>query len=378
MSAPLPTAGGIYVHVPFCRHACRYCDFHFSTVLRQIPGVVEAMVREADLRLPQGMPAQTLYWGGGTPSVLPDAEFLTLNEAIRSRIELAEGAECTLEVNPEDVSADRLALWRTAGFNRLSVGVQSFRDDRLDWMGRPHRGRDAEDSVRRAQDAGFANLSLDLIYGLPGSSLGEWQEQVGRALELGTPHLSAYALTVEPRTALAHDVAKGRSEAPRDERAAEDFMWFRAELERQGWEAYEVSNYAQPGRRAVHNSSYWNGAPYVGLGPGAHSFDGAATRRANVRSNPVYQRALTSGGSDDWFELEVLTDQERFHEQLLTQLRRAEGLPRAAAAGRDLDRVWSKWIAQGFLTSDPEGWRLTGEGWLWADAVAADAFGVHA
>ncbi len=371
-------SAGVYVHVPFCRHACRYCDFHFSTVLRQIPSVVAAMAREAELRIPSGQRTATLYWGGGTPSVLPDSEFLSLNAAIRDRLDLADGAECTLEVNPEDVRADRLDLWRSGGFNRLSIGVQTFRDERLDWMGRPHRGRDAEDAVRRAQDAGFGNLSLDLIYGLPGSSLGEWQEQVGRALELGTPHLSAYALTVEPRTALAHDVATGRSEPPRDERAAEDFLWFRAELERQGWEAYEVSNYAKPGWRAVHNSAYWSGSPYLGLGPGAHSFDGHRTRRANVRSNPEYQKALSEGRRSGWFELEVLSDQERFHEQLLTQLRRAEGLSRSMASGRDLDRVWTKWIRQGMLASDERGWRLQGEGWLWADAVAADAFGVEA
>jgi oxygen-independent coproporphyrinogen-3 oxidase len=375
MEAAVPQ--GVYVHVPFCRHACRYCDFHFSTVLRQIPEVVDAMVREAELRLADATPARTLYWGGGTPSVLPEAEFSRLNQAVRQRLALAPDAECTLEVNPEDVTAERLRLWRGAGFNRLSVGVQSFRDERLDWMGRPHRGRDAEDAVRRAQDSGLTNLSLDLIYGLPGSSLGEWQEQVGRALELGTPHLSAYALTVEPRTALAHDVAKGRSEAPRDERAAEDFLWFRAEVERLGWDAYEVSNYAKPGWRAQHNSAYWQGLPYVGLGPGAHSFDGRRTRSANVRNNSVYQRALSEDRYADVVELEHLTEQEFFHEQLLTQLRRKEGFSRDAAQGRNLDAAWAKWTAQGLLAADEAGWRLQGEGWLWADAIASDAFGLE-
>jgi oxygen-independent coproporphyrinogen-3 oxidase len=369
--------GGVYVHVPFCRHACRYCDFHFSTQLRGIPDVVSAMLREAELRLPQGLPAATLYWGGGTPSVLPEADFVRLNQALRAALALAQGAECTLEVNPEDVSASSLALWKEQGFNRLSVGVQSFRDERLDWMGRPHRGQDAEDAVRRAQDAGFSNLSLDLIYGLPGSSLGEWQEQVGRALDLGTPHLSAYALTVEPRTALFHDVAKGKAAAPSDDRAAEDFMWLRAELHRQDWDAYEVSNYAKPGFRAQHNSAYWKGRPYVGIGPGAHSFDGLRTRRANLRSNPGYQKALAAATPSKWFEVEVLSDQEWFHEQVLTQLRRQEGLSRAAAHGRDLDRAWASWIRQGMLRSDEQGWRLDGEGWLWADAVAADAFGLE-
>jgi len=375
VSAAQPT--GIYVHVPFCRHACRYCDFHFSTLLKQIPEVVAAMQLEAELRIPHETPARTLYWGGGTPSVLPDAEFRALNATLRQRIVLEPDAECTLEVNPEDVTPDRVALWRSEGFNRLSIGVQSFRDDRLDWMGRPHRGQDAVDAVRRAQDAGFEDLSIDLIYGLPGSSLGEWQDQVGRALELETPHLSAYALTVEPRTALAHDVAKGRSEAPRDERAAEDFVWFRSEMQRQGWDAYEVSNYAKPGWRAVHNSSYWQGDPYVGLGPGAHSFDGHRQRRANVRNNSVYQRALAVASGEDWFELEDLNDQEWFHEQVLTQLRRAEGLPRAATQGRDLDRAWSKWVGQGLMLADESGWRLCGEGWLWADAIASDAFGLE-
>lgn len=374
MSAP---AFGVYLHVPFCRHACRYCDFHFSTVLHQIPVVVDAMVLEVELRLSPGTAATTLYWGGGTPSVLPDADFLRLNAAVRARLDLAPGAEATLEVNPEDVTDARLALWRSSGFNRLSVGVQSFRDDRLDWMGRPHRGSDAEAAVRRAQDAGFSNLSLDLIYGLPGSSLGEWQDQVGRALDLGTPHLSAYALTVEPRTALAHDVAKGRSIAPSDDRAAEDILWFRAELARQGWDAYEISNFAKPGWRAKHNSSYWQGAPYMGLGPGAHSFDGLRERRANVRNNSVYRRALCGLSHEPWFETETLSDQAHFHEQLLTQLRRAEGLPRSVAGGRDLDRVWARWLRQGHMVADALGWRLQGEGWLWADAIASEAFGLE-
>ena len=368
---------GVYVHVPFCRHACRYCDFHFSTLLKQIPEVVDAMVREVELRLPFDTQASTLYWGGGTPSLLPDADFTRLQDALRSQLRLDAGAECTLEVNPEDVSNGSLALWRRAGFNRLSVGVQSFRDDRLDWMGRAHRGVDAEAAIRRAQDAGFSSMSLDLIYGLPGSSLGEWQEQVGRAMELGTPHLSAYALTVEPRTALAHDVAKGRSEAPRDERAAEDFLWLRSEVERLGWEGYEVSNYARPGCRAKHNSSYWQGSPYVGIGPGAHSYDGHRLRRSNVRNNSLYQGAVLAKKESGWFDLEQLSDQEHFHEQVLTQLRRVEGLPRSAAGGRNLSEVWSKWIAMGYMISDELGWRLQGEGWLWVDAVAGDAFGLE-
>lgn len=332
---------------------------------------------EAELRVPNGTKANTLYLGGGTPSVLPRDVFVALNATLRERLMLNSDAECTMEVNPEDLSVEALALWRSEGFNRLSVGVQSFRDERLDWMGRPHRGIDAEMGVRRAQDAGFENLSLDLIYGLPGSSLGEWQDQVGRALELNTPHLSAYALTVEPRTALAHDVAKGQTEGPKDERAAEDFMWLRAEMQRQGWDAYEVSNYAKPGWRAVHNSSYWQGEPYVGLGPGAHSFDGFRQRRANVRNNSVYQKALSSPGSEVWFEIENVSDQEWFHEQVLTQLRRVEGLSRAVAEGRDLDRAWSKWMQQGLLVGDEQGWRLCGEGWLWADAIASDAFGLE-
>jgi oxygen-independent coproporphyrinogen-3 oxidase len=220
-------------------------------------------------------------------------------------------------------------------------------------------------------------MSLDLIYGLPGSSLGEWQEQVGRAMELGTPHLSAYALTVEPRTALAHDVAKGRSEAPRDERAAEDFLWLRSEVERLGWEGYEVSNYSRPGCRAKHNSSYWQGSPYVGIGPGAHSFDGHRLRRSNVRNNSLYQGAVLANKETGWFDLEQLSDQEHFHEQVLTQLRRVEGLPHSVAGGRNLSEAWSKWIGMGYMVSDELGWRLQGEGWLWVDAVASDAFGLE-
>ena len=210
---------GLYLHVPYCRKACTYCDFHFSTQLTTLPAMVEAMQTETRLRLLEATPMATWYWGGGTPSVLPAASIAALIDTFKRHAPLQPDGEFTLEANPEDLTAERLATWRELGVNRLSVGVQTFVDARLTWMNRAHTGKQAQEGIARAQDAGFENITLDLIYGLPGTSLGEWQDNVGQALELGTPHLSTYALTVEEKTALHHAIQSGKTASPDDARA---------------------------------------------------------------------------------------------------------------------------------------------------------------
>ena len=238
---------------------------------------------------------QTWYWGGGnaissaTPSRPKFKRWRT--DSFASCAACGPKGEFTLEANPEDVSDVQLRSWREIGVNRLSMGIQTFVDRRLVWMNRAHSGEQARDAVRRAQDAGLENITVDLMYGLPETSLSEWQENVGQALELGVPHLSTYALTVEDKTALHHQIKKGTSSAPKDERAREDFLWLRSALRTAGWEPYELSNASKPGMRAQHNSAYWSGEAYVGIGPGAHSYDGAAIRQWNVSHNLRYIRA---------------------------------------------------------------------------------------
>ena len=372
---------GLYLHVPYCRKACTYCDFHFSTQLSTLPAMVDAMQNELQARWPQGHPMATWYWGGGTPSVLPAASMAALTETLRRHSPLQPGGEFTLEANPEDLTADHLSSWRRLGINRLSVGVQTFIDARLAWMNRAHTGRQAQEGIARAQDAGFENISLDLIYGLPGTSLGEWQDNVGMALDLGTPHLSTYALTVEERTALHHAIQSGKTASPDDARASEDFLWLRQHLRAQGWDPYEISNASLPGWRAQHNSAYWAGEAYLGIGPGAHSFDGHDERRWNLPNNARYLKAWAQtpalpSRQTICSESEHLSPTDRLNEHIMTSLRRAEGLFRRDAGdhAKALDRVWEPYIQKGWMTQMEASWSLTDEGLLWMDRIAADGF----
>lgn len=376
---------GLYLHVPYCRKACTYCDFHFSTQLATLPAMVDAMQREVRVRLADPTSMTTWYWGGGTPSVLPAASMEALIDTFKRHAPLQSGGEFTLEANPEDLTAERLATWRELGVNRLSVGVQTFVDARLTWMNRAHTGKQAQEGIARAQDAGFDNITLDLIYGLPGTSLGEWQDNVGQALDLGTPHLSTYALTVEERTALHHAIQSGKTASPDDARASEDFLWLRRHLREQGWDPYEISNASLPGWRAQHNSAYWAGEAYTGIGPGAHSFDGGFERRWNVSSNARYLRAWPEGAEDslasmtlasDSFESEKLSPTDRLNERIMTSLRRSEGLARVEVGSHaeTLDQVWANYVKKGWMEQTSTSWRLTDEGLLWMDRIAAEGF----
>ncbi|MDG1252181.1 MAG: radical SAM family heme chaperone HemW [Schleiferiaceae bacterium] len=365
---------GLYLHVPYCRKACHYCDFHFSTQLNTLPQMVEKLQVEAKLRSEEPHPKQTWYWGGGSPSVLPFAMAQEICDSFSNNFPLISGGEFTLEANPEDLSHEALNGWKTLGVNRLSVGIQSFVDRRLQWMNRSHSGQDARDGIRRAQDAGIASISVDLIYGLPDTSLGEWQDNVGEALALGVPHLSTYALTVEERTALHQHIRRGLSQAPKEDRAIEDFLWLRSQLREEGWEPYELSNASLPGYRSRHNSAYWSGASYVGLGPGAHSFDGTSVRRWNVSNNGQYLRQV--GTSQSWFEEEQLRPEELVNEQIMTQLRRMEGLLRTSvgAYASTLDNLWSTYIAQGLMIQTANAWVLSDEGLFLSDRIAMEGF----
>ena len=371
---------GLYIHIPYCRKACAYCDFHFSTTLKTMPDMVDAMLHEAEVRLGQHerRTMATWYWGGGTPSLMPEPELRKLWNGMRRHFELSPDAEVTLEVNPEDVTPDTLALWRDLGVNRFSMGIQSFDNRDLQWMGRVHDADMARAAIQRAQDAGFDNITVDLIYGLPERNLDDWQAQVGQAMELGVPHLSTYALTVEPRTALHAHIAKGQRPAPRAARAAEDFLWYRQYLREIDWTAYEISNASRPGWEAVHNQNYWKGHAYTGLGPGAHSFDGQRTRRWNVANNPGYIRAIQK--DEPCYEQEQLSTVDQLNERIMTSLRMKEGLSRDAVEqfkpgyAAELDALWAPAIAEGKMQAHDQGWALTDQGLLFADALASDGF----
>lgn len=370
---------GIYFHIPFCRHACHYCDFHFSTSLKTYDEVLRAMREELIYWSGQWKePVQTIYFGGGTPSVLEDEDLRLLLSDVRLLFEVSPEAEITLEANPEDISRGKLEHWKQVGVNRLSIGVQSFFEDELKWMNRVHSADQSKRSVRLAQEVGFDNITIDLIYGLPISSNQRWAENVSQALELDVPHISAYALTVEDRTALAHQVASGKTKAPDEDTAHQQFLFLRESLISAGFDPYEISNFGKPGWHSRHNGNYWEGVPYLGIGPGAHSFDGQE-RRWNVAHNRKYSQGVLA--RESWYESEQLSVRDRYNEYLMTGLRRMNGVSLDEVASRFGDSYRKhlleesdELVQKGWLTWSDNRLSVTESGLFFADGIAATLF----
>jgi len=314
---------GLYLHIPFCKKACHYCDFHFSTVQNR-PPVLGAMVRELQQRAADVGPLTSIYFGGGSPSLLEPHEMQQLWDAIKENFTWTAHAEITLEANPDDLTAEQLQFWRALGFNRLSVGIQSFHEKDLVAMNRAHGSKQALAAIPAIRAAGFTNFSIDLMYGLPTSTLADWDANLQTALGLKVPHLSAYALTIEPRTALAHFVKKGSVKPQEDAVYEAAYQMLLEQTTAAGMVPYELSNFCMPGFEAVHNGNYWEGAHYIGIGPGAHSFDGH-TRSWNVANNNQYAKAFLTAG-ERLATFETLTAQDRFNEYLMTGLRTLKGI----------------------------------------------------
>ena len=360
----------IYVHVPFCARRCAYCDFSIA-VRRDVPAeeYTHALVSELDLRYPASAGAKwnvdTLYLGGGTPSRLGAEGVASLLDALRRRVSIAVNAEVTIEANPDDVSADSARGWRDAGINRLSLGAQSFDPHALAWMRRIHTSKQIGEAVAAVRAAGIDNVSVDLIFALPSALGRDWADDLRRAVALEPSHVSLYGLTVHERTPLARWRDRGEvAEAP-DETYAEEFLLAHEVLTRAGFEHYEVSSYARPGAQSRHNSSYWSGVPWAGLGPAAHEFDGAR-RRWNV--GPYAQWAqLLEAGRDPREGEEVLSRENRAAERVYLGLRTSSGLE-ATASERAEARPW---VDAGWASIEGSVLRLTPEGWLRLDALAA-------
>lgn len=368
---------GIYVHIPFCRRACNYCDFHFSTRLSQVPAVLDAIGKEITLRKNYlAGPVESVYFGGGTPSLLEQSAFEPILAALAVQFGWAPAAEITLEANPEDINASSLGAWRSSGINRLSIGLQSFDDSELRWMNRCHTAADAIASVKRAQDAGLTNISIDLIYGSRFQSLGSWEKTLETAIGLNVPHVSAYHLTVEKGTALGVWTRRGTEPFPEESLGREQFIAMSERLGESGFEHYEISNFARPGSRAVHNSSYWAGEHYLGIGPSAHSFNGES-RQWNFANNNRYLAAIAKGHV--FFEKEKLSTVDKYNEYVLTRLRLLEGCRSdeiRARFGTAYESEFLKGVARNsayFLREDSR-YYLATEGRLRADGIASDLF----
>ena len=373
---------GLYFHIPFCKQACHYCDFHFSTSLGLKSRLVAALVHELELRrsyLPAGSALETIYFGGGTPSLLTADELNRIFAAIYHHFAVSPQAEITLEANPDDLSAAKLAELRAAGINRLSIGLQSFYEPHLRLMNRAHTAAESTTAVRRAQEAGFENISIDLIYGVPAPGHHIWEADLANAFALGVPHVSAYALTIEPGTAFGHRLQKGTFRPAPDEFVATQFELLLAAMRAHGYEQYEISNFCQPGRESRHNGNYWRGVPYLGLGPSAHSYDGT-NRLFTVANNPQYVAAVLERGEVP-VTVDELTATDRANEYLLTTLRTARGCNLAYLRthhGLDLPATRAAYLAElqanGWATIQHEVLTLTDAGKLLADHITLELF----
>jgi oxygen-independent coproporphyrinogen-3 oxidase len=315
---------GIYIHIPFCKQACHYCDFHFSTSVKKKGEMVDMLCKELVLRkneLP-GNVIETIYFGGGTPSLLIAEELKEIFDTLHSNFQVSNDAEITLEANPDDLSIEKLKVLKASGINRLSIGVQSFFEEDLKLMNRAHNSKEALESIQMAKEY-FDNISIDLIYGIPGMTEVRWRENLRIALDLGLPHFSCYALTVEPNTALKKFIEKGVIKPVDDEAAKAHFEILVETLLKAGFVHYEFSNYGKPGYFSQNNTAYWFGKPYLGIGPSAHSFDGNS-RKWNISNNSLYIKALQKDELS--MQEEKLSEVDKYNEYVMTRLRTMWGV----------------------------------------------------
>ncbi len=373
---------GIYIHIPFCKQACYYCDFHFSTKLGKKEAMVRALGAELELRKNEfaGEKVATIYFGGGTPSVLEPEELNLLVAKIYDFYDVVENPEITLEANPDDLSEAKIAALAASPINRLSIGIQSFFDADLKVMNRAHTALEAEKSLLEAKRY-FSNISIDLIYGMPDMSLERWKENIDKALSFEVPHISSYALTVEPKTALANFVKKGLISPATDEQAQDHFNLLNSTLEEAGYDGYEISNFAKPGFYSKNNTAYWQQKKYMGIGPSAHSFDGER-RGWNINNNPKYINAIRQGILP--MEVEVLSTTDKYNEYVMTGLRTVWGvsLKRIATEFGTNYREYlllqaDKYLSQHLLFLDEEILKTTQKGRFLADGIAADLFMIN-
>ncbi len=370
---------GIYVHIPFCKKRCSYCDFHFSTTFSKYrPDLIAAICLELVLRKDElnSESIETIYFGGGTPSLLSIDELTQILACIHENFQLSPAPEITFEVNPEDAHEANLLAWKKLGINRLSIGLQSFQESDLSWMNRSHTLEQGTDAVRLAQSLGFTNLSIDLIYGLPGLSNEQWMEHLNRAMSLNVQHISSYCLTIEPKTALNDFVAKGKLTRPTEDRQSEQFELLVSTLGLAGFEQYEISNFAKDEMYAKHNSAYWNFSPYLGVGPSAHSFNGEE-RRWNVANNTKYYQQV--GKNENWFEKEVLSLASQWNECFLTGLRTKWGVTKEKVQKlggfqTDEHKQLATYLANGMMLEEPSCFLLTEKGKLQADGISSSFF----
>ncbi|HQE33358.1 MAG TPA: radical SAM family heme chaperone HemW [Flavobacterium alvei] len=370
---------GIYIHIPFCKQACHYCDFHFSTSMKKKDEMVLALVKEIQMRKSEFKDevVETIYFGGGTPSRLQIVDLKLQLDSIYKNYKVSENPEITLEANPDDLSEGYLIELSKIGINRLSIGIQSFYEDDLQMMNRAHNSVEAKKSLELATKY-FDNISLDLIYGIPGMNNEKWKQNIETALSFGIPHISSYALTVEPKTALNKLIQTGKIAQPKDEVAEEHFQILVETLENNGFIHYELSNFGKENYFSKNNSAYWLGKKYIGIGPSAHSYDGIS-RSWNVSNNSIYLKSLEENKLPS--EIEILSKSDRYNEYIMTSLRTIWGV----SLDRILDEFGNeyldylqkqahKFINDDLLSIENKILKPTQKGKFLTDGIASDLF----
>ena len=360
----------IYLHIPYCHRKCTYCAFYSVVTASDKQAYVDALCRELVMRRHEvEHPVHTVYFGGGTPTVLSVGQLGQIVDALRAHYDMSEVEEVTIEANPEDLTPDYLDRLKALGFfNRISIGVQSFRVGDLKMLNRRHDAAQAVDAVHNAYAAGFGNISIDLIYGLPNQNLADWQQNLAMAARLPVTHLSAYSLTVENDTMLAKQIEQGRVSMPMEEEVVDQYGALVDWAERNGIVQYEISNFCRPGMQSRHNSRYWNRTPYLGVGAAAHSFDGEH-RRWNVSDASQYIASVAAGHVAH--EEEELGLKDAFNEYVMTSLRTVDGIE---PFKKRLERDVQRFIDNGLLIETPTHYRPTRQGLLHADGMASELF----
>lgn len=371
---------GIYLHIPFCKKACHYCDFHFSTSPQYKEPMLKALRHELFLRKNYlgNQPIETIYFGGGTPSLLSANELQVLLGDIVDQFDVSSKAEITIEANPDDLNPQRVKELRQTLINRFSIGIQSFFEEDLRWMNRAHSAIEAQSSIKRVQDAGFENITADLIYGYPLLSNPKWEHNIQELIQLNIPHISSYSMTVEPATALSTFIKKGEQKAMDEGQSAAQFLILMEQLKEAGFEHYEISNFAKPGSYSKHNSNYWEGISYLGIGPSAHSFNGES-RQWNISNNAKYIDQIQNGKIPS--EIEVLTKENRINEYIMTSLRTSKGMD----LNKIIDEFGSDYaneirnnleplIEKNWILMHDQLITLTSDGKLFADHIASELF----
>ena len=369
----------LYFHYPFCKQACHYCNFHFSTNSKNKDTLWETMKKELVLRSKEiSEPIESIYFGGGSPSLLSPKAIEDLIKLIKLHFKLEDHLEVTLEVNPDDVTADYLSGLKKAGINRLSLGVQSFIDKDLVLMNRAHNNSQSLNALEIISKT-FTNYSLDLIYGMPYSSLAEWEENLETALGFNPPHISAYALTVEEKTALYHNVKKGEVVLLPEEAVEKQYQLMVQKLESLGYINYEFSNFGKPEFFSRNNQNYWQGKSYVGIGPAAHSFDGKNIRKWNVSNNQLYINSIKEGKLP--FKEEQLTLKDRYNEYLMTGLRTTHGISLLHVQetfgdryGMYLEEQAARHLSENFFFWDGDHLKVSAKAKFLTDGLASDLF----